>query len=130
MSDHPNVGAMRRSYEAFASGDLDALRALWTDDVVFHVTGVGDLDGDYVGPDAVLGFLGRLAAETEGSFRLDLHTILADDEHSVSLLRQHAERRGRSSDVQVVHVTHMRDGKTCEFWAATTDPVDTVAFWA
>ena len=129
MGEHPNATAARRAYEAFSTGDVEALRGLWADDIVFHVIGVLDLDGDYVGHDAVFGFFARLAQATGGSFRLDVHAIVADDEHAVTLLHQHAEREGRSFEGQVVHVAHMRDGKTREFWSATTDPVAAVAFW-
>ena len=130
LSDHPNEDVVRRAYEAFASGDMGTIRTLWTDDIVFHVKGLGELDGDYAGPDAVFGFFAKLSAETDGTFRLDVHTILADDEHSVTLLMQHAERRGRTLDSEVVHIGHMRDGKTSEFWAAVTDPGAAVAFWS
>jgi len=129
MAEHPNVDVVRRSYQAFADGDLSTLRGLWTGDITFHVKGLADLDGDYRGPDEVFAFLGRLAQETGGTFRLDVHAILADDEHTATMLTQHAERNGASRSSDLVHVSHMRDGKTAEFWVATTDPVSDVAFW-
>ena len=67
---------------------------------------------------------------TGGTFRLDVHTVLADDEHSAALLTQHATRNGRSITTNVVHVGHLRDGRTSEFWAAFTDPAAIVDFWA
>ena len=130
MDEHPNVGVVRKAYEAFTSGDMETLRTLWTDDIVFHVKGLGELDGDYTGPGDIFGFFTRLAAETNGTFRVEVHTILADDEHSTTLLTQHAERQGRVRDDQIVHIGHMREGKTCEFWSAVTDPAGAVAFWA
>jgi ketosteroid isomerase-like protein len=57
MREHPNVGAIRRGYLAFSSGDVATMRSLWTDDLVYHVRGAGELDGDYDGPYEVLGFL-------------------------------------------------------------------------
>lgn len=130
MGDHPNIDVIRRSYDAFAAGDLATLRGLWTEDITFHVKGLGQLDGDYHGPDEVVGFLGRLAAETGGTFRLDVHAILADDEHGAVLVTSHAERNGRSRTSQQVHVSHLRDGRTQEFWSATTDPEQDLAFWS
>jgi ketosteroid isomerase-like protein len=58
---------------------------------------------------------------TEGSFRLDLHAVLADDEHGVALVAATASRGGRSITVNEAHVFHLRDGKVVEFWDATTD---------
>lgn len=130
MVDHPNVEVARRAYKAFAEGDVAAMRDSWADDVTFHIRGVGRLDGDYRGPEAVLGFLGSVMEETGGTFRLEVHSVLADDEHGVTLLTQHAERGGQTRTSEVVHVVHLRDGRTTEFWAASTDPVADVAFWA
>jgi ketosteroid isomerase-like protein len=58
---------------------------------------------------------------TEGSFRLDLHAVFADDEHGVALVAATASRGGRSITVNEAHVFHLRDGKVVEFWDATTD---------
>jgi ketosteroid isomerase-like protein len=129
MAEHPNVTAIRRGYEAFAAGDMATLRDTWTEDIIWHVKGAGQLGGDYLGPDEVFGFLGKLAEETGGTFRLDVHAILADDEHGAVLATAIAERHGKSLSSQVVHVLHASDGKTREFWVATTDPAATLDFW-
>ena len=130
MAEHPNVDVVRRSYQAFASGDLESLRALWTDDIAFHVQGSGKLNGDYHGPDEVFGMFAELAQETGGTFRLEVHAILADDEHSAIMLTQYGTRNGRTLATKVVHIGHLREGKTAEFWEAFTDPDAIDDFWA
>ena len=85
MTTHPNVELTRRGYEAFAKGDVQALRELMDDDVTWHVSHCGPLSCSYHGQNDVLGFLVRLAQETGGTFRLDVHDILANDEHVVAL---------------------------------------------
>ena len=130
MTEHPNVELTRRGYEAFAKGDLVALSELFADDVTWHVAGVGPLSGTYRGRDEVFGFFGRLAEETAGTFRLDVHDVLANDEHSVALCTLSASRRGKSVEVPVANVTHVRDGKVTEFWGATADPQASIDFWS
>jgi len=130
MTEHPNVELSRRGYDAFAKGDLAALTELIADDVVWHVRGLGPLNGDYHGRDQVFGFFGQLAQETGGTFRLDVHDILANDEHSVALCTLSATRGGKSIQVQVANVSHNRDGQVTEFWGATADPEATLGFWA
>lgn len=76
-----------------------------------------------------MGFLGKLAEESEGTFRLDVHDILGNDEHSVALVMTHVTRKGATLDNQVVQVTHVRDGQTAEFWSASTNPVASTEFW-
>jgi uncharacterized protein len=131
VTEHPNVEYARRGYAAFGSGDLATLSELIADDAVWHAQGVGPLSGDYHGRDEVFGFFGRLAEETGGTFRLDVHDILANDEHTAVLATLTASRNGKSIEVPVVNVSHNDgDGKITEFWTSTTDPQAALDFWA
>ena len=129
MTEHPNVELTRQGYEAFAKGDLATLSELMADGVTWHVLGVGSLDGTYRGREDVFGFFGRLAEETGGTFRLDVHDVLANDGHAVALCTLSASRGGKSIEVPVANVSHMRDGKITEFWSSTTDPQASIDFW-
>jgi uncharacterized protein len=131
VTEHPNVERARRGYDAFAKGDLATLSELMADNVVWHVKGVGPLNGDYRGRDQVFGFFGRLAEETGGTFRLEVHDILANDDHTAVLATLSSSRGGKSVSIPVVNVTHNDgDGRITEFWAATTDPEAGLDFWA
>jgi ketosteroid isomerase-like protein len=122
MAEHPNVALVRRGYAAFGGGDMDALRELIADDVVWHTGGHNPLTGDYEGLDATLGLFGQFFEISGGDVRQDLHAVLADDEHAVALVKQHLGRPdGRSYDGNDVHVFHIRDGKVTEFWAYSED---------
>lgn len=121
MAEHPNVARIRDGYAAFVRGDFAALNELFAEDVVFHVPGRNQLTGDYRGRDAVYGFFGKLMEVTEGSFGIEVHAVLADDEHGVALAVTTAGRGGRSMKVNEAHVTHLRDGRIVEFWVASTD---------
>jgi hypothetical protein len=129
MAEHPNAELTRRGYEAFAKGDLAALSDLIADDVVWHVSGAGPLSGDYVGRDAVFAYFLTLAQETGGTFPLDLHDVVGNDEHVVALCTLYASRAGKSIEIPVANVNHMRDGRLTEFWSATTDPQASIDFW-
>jgi uncharacterized protein len=130
MTEHPNVELSRRGYDAFAQADVATLTELIADDAVWHVRGLGPLNGDYRGRDQVFGFFGRLAEETGGTFRLDVHDILANDEHTVALCTASGTRRGKSIQTPVANVSHNRDGQITEFWTAATDPEATLDFWS
>jgi ketosteroid isomerase-like protein len=131
VTEHPNVEYARRGYAAFGSGDLATLSELIADDAVWHAQGVGPLSGDYHGRDQVFGFFGRLAEETGGTFRLDVHDILANDEHTAVLATLTASRNGKSIEVPVVNVSHNDgNGQITEFWTSTTDPQAALDFWA
>jgi len=130
VTEHPNIELARRGYDAFAKGDLATLAELIADDSAWHVQGVGHLSGTYRGQEEIFGFFGRLAAETGGTFRLDVHDVLANDEHVVVLCMLSASRGNKSIEVPVANVTHMRDGKITGFWTSTTDPQASIDFWA
>jgi uncharacterized protein len=121
MAEHPNVTRIKDAYAAFAKGDLAVLEDFFADDVLWHNIGRNQLAGEYRGREALFGFFGKLAELTEGSFRADLHTVFADDEHGVALAVLTASRGGRSIEVNEAHVFHLRDGKAVELWTPSTD---------
>ena len=123
MADHPNVERMRKGYDAFGRGDLDYLRnEMFADDVVFHAPGDNPLAGDYKGIDEVFGFFGKLVQESGGTFSLEIHDLLANDEHAVGLHTAHAEREGKTLRDNNTLVFHVRDGKVTEVWQYWADP--------
>jgi len=121
MAEHPNVARIRDGYTAYAKGDMAILNDLFAEDLQWHEAGRNQVSGEYRGRDAVFGLLGKLFEITEGSLRIDLHAVFADDEHGVALVTVSGSRGGRSLKVTGVHVTHLRDGKVAEFWNANTD---------
>ena len=76
MTDHPNAKVVRQGYEAFAQGDLDALREFMVHDVVWHEPGRGPLAGDHKGPEGVLALLGELRARSDGTFGVEIVDLL------------------------------------------------------
>ena len=128
---HPNEEMLREAYDAFAKGDMDAVRErYWTEDITFHVGGRNSLSGTYRGADEVLRFFGELAARTEGTFQVaELHAVLADDEHAVALARLSGRRGDKSLDVDAAHVFHLRDGRVAEFWDHPADQYAWDEFW-
>jgi uncharacterized protein len=121
MAEHPNVARIRDGYAAFAAADFAVLTDLFAEDLVWHVGGRSQVAGDYRGRDAVFGMFGRLLEITQGSFHVDPHAVLADDEHGVALVTETASRDGQSIKVNGAHVFHLREGKVTEFWTASTD---------
>jgi ketosteroid isomerase-like protein len=121
MAEHPNVARIQDGYAAFAKGDFDVLTDLFAENIVWHSGGRNQLTGDYRGREAVFGYFAKLMEVTDGTFRIDLHAVLADDEHGVALAVVTASRDGNSIAVNEADVMHLRDGKVTEFWTASVD---------
>jgi ketosteroid isomerase-like protein len=118
---HPNEELVRSAFDAFAEGDTDTLRELMDQDVVWHVPGRNQLSGDHRGVDAILGFLARTMELTGGTFRAELHDVVANDEHAVALYVSRGEREGRTLETRDVLVIHIRNGKLAETWLSPGD---------
>ena len=125
-----NAAAVRRGYEAFNSGDLATLRELFTEDAVWHAAGRGPLSGEKRRRDAILAFFGQVAERTGGTFRAELHDVLADDEHAVGMHTTVGQREGRNLQVHTVMVFHLRNGKVSEAWEHSSDTQTVDEFFA
>ena len=119
---HPNEDLVRRGYDAFSSGDMQTLRELWHPDIVWHVPGRSQISGDHR-VDAVLGYFGQMMELTGGALRVNVHDVVANDEHAVGLHSTHAERAGKTLDDNNTLVFHVRDGKVTEVWQYQVRPV-------
>jgi hypothetical protein len=118
---HPNEDLIRRGYDAFSRGDMETLRELFHPDIVWHAPGRSQLSGDHRGVDAVLGYFGGTMELTGGAFTVEVHDVVANDEHTVGLHKTHAERAGRTLEDNNTLVFHIRDGKVTEVWQYWTD---------
>jgi ketosteroid isomerase-like protein len=54
--------------------------------------------------------------QTEGSLKLDLHDVIANEEHVVGLHSTSAQRAGKSFETTEAIVFHIRDGRVSEAW--------------
>jgi len=114
---HANEELVRRGYDAFSRGDMNALRdEVFADDVTFHIPGQNRIAGNHVGKKSVLDFLGKVMELSGGSFRLEVHDLLGSGEHAVGLTTHTGQRAGRTANYHSVHVWHVRDGKISELW--------------
>ena len=90
---HPNEDLVRKGYAAFGRGDTDALqRQFFAEHVCHHVPGRSPLAGDYQGVAQVLEWLGRQFELSGGTIRAEVHDVVANDEHAVSLVTVRGER--------------------------------------
>ncbi len=130
MAEHPNVALLRKGYEAFAKGDTATLTELFSENVVWHVAGSNPISGEHRGRDAVFAFFAKVTQLSGGTFKIELHDVLANDEHAVALTRGTASRQGRQLNSLDTAVYHMRNGKVTEAWSFAQDQRVTDEFWS
>ena len=130
--NNENVERMRRGYDAFAKGDLDTLRELFSPDIVWHSGGNNPLTGDYKGIDEVFGYFGKIFEATGGDMQTEVHDLLANDEHGVAITHVRASRPdGRTMDMNQIGVFHQNDQNlVTEAWIVPEDAQAADAFFA
>jgi len=106
---------------AMARGDLATARQVFAPDVVYTVPGKSVLAGTYRGPEAVMGYLGRLIELTQGTYRISkMHWMVSDDHVSLHTVN-HAERGGRNLTWNEVIVFTFRAGKKAHIELLSAD---------
>jgi ketosteroid isomerase-like protein len=126
--EHPNVTIAREGFEAFQKGDMGWMDEHMSDDIVWHVGGNSKWAGTYTGKANVLDFFGRQTQALAGSPEVDIHDILGNDDHVVTMGTAKAKAAdGSSAEWKYVQVFHIKDGKTTEVWGmaendAAVDP--------
>jgi uncharacterized protein len=126
---HPNEILLQQAYEAQARGDIDGYIELLSDDFVLHIPGRSQIGGDYRGKDEVRRHFREITELSAGTFRTEIHDVLASDEHIVGLVNARAEREGVLVDLPRVHVWHVRDGKLAELWLHPGDQYAFDEYW-
>lgn len=127
--EHPNVTLLREGFEAFQKGDTNWMDQHLSDDVVWHVGGNSKWSGAYEGKAKVLDFFARQAKAMEEPPSVDIHDVLGNDDHVITIGTASAIGPGGSSaEWKFVQVFHIKDGKATEVWGmaendAAVDPL-------
>ena len=130
MIEHPNANLIRRGYDAFARGDLDALSEFMAHDVVWHEPGRGPLAGDYKGPEGVIALLGSLRARSGGTFTVEIVDLLATAERAVAIQEETARRGDRALDMASAVEFEIHQGKITEVTVYHADMYHFDEFWS
>ena len=125
------VDRLRRGYDNFGKGDLEAIRADLAPDIVWHVGGNSPLTGDYKGIDDVFALFGRFFTETGGTLKNEVHDVLANETHGVVMFKQSAERNGKKLETNIVHIIHLDpEGRIKESWFFPEKAAEVDQFWS
>jgi hypothetical protein len=127
VKEHPNAALIKNMYAAFATETyLPTLREIFSQDIVWHLPGTHPASGDHRGRDAVFAAM----ATFDGFVQLELHDVVANDEHAVALLRATGHRKGKQYDALEIDTFHIKDGKVTEFWSFSEDQRMTDEYWS
>jgi RNA 2',3'-cyclic 3'-phosphodiesterase len=109
----------------YAGGDLDSVRSLLSDHVVWHVPGRSAIAGEHTGIDAVLAYFDLRRRLADQTFQVTVHGAALIADRVVQLAGGRAVRGGRSLEWETAGVFRVADGRIAECWLV---PFDQYAF--
>ena len=131
MAEHPDVALVRRGYQAFATGDFATLSEVIADDAIQFQPGTGAMSGEHKGLQSILEFYGRLAAETNGTFKAELQSLYTDGNGCVVAIHRSVGQRGaKQLDAGTVLIFTVRDGAAQNIHGCQEDIEEWDNFWA
>ena len=128
-TEHPNALLIRQAWQAVAHSDVETLRALWADDIIWHVTGNTPWRGTHVGIANVIDLLAQVG-ESGDTYDMSLESVLANDQFGVLVYRVSTKRSDRVLDVHQVLLCRFEGRRIREVWALALDPQAVDAFWS
>ncbi len=109
---HDDADILRQAYDAFRTQDMATLETLVSPRVRWHEAG---LEQPIEGREALAA---RFATASGLVSEIDLHDVVAGDEHCVALVTAHLRKPdGDHVTYRAVEVVHVEDGMITERWA-------------
>jgi ketosteroid isomerase-like protein len=128
-NERRTASLLRRLFEAFEAGDMDAIGARYAEDIRWHMPGQSLLAGDYVGRAAVMEHLNRYIELTD-SYRVEILDLMAGERHATSLYRVTGSRLDRELDMQLITLYAIADSAVQEVWVLPMDQATFDGFWS
>jgi uncharacterized protein len=125
-----NIDVVRRGYEAFAKGDIETLKTLFSASANWRQTEAGVLKGSYQGAPAILEFFGQLAHETQGSLRVEPQAITASGDHVFVWERFTGKRKGQTLETTEVIIFKLDKGVVAEAITFQSNYTAFAKFWS
>jgi RNA 2',3'-cyclic 3'-phosphodiesterase len=117
-------------YAGSGSGEVDGVRELLADDVVWHVPGASAIAGEHRGVEAVLAYMDARRRIMDGTFRVTVHGAALIADRVVQLAAGTALRDGREVGWETVGVFRVSGGRIAECWLIPFDQAAFDAIWS
>ena len=113
--EHPNADLVRRAHQSFKSGDPEAWKEFFAEDIVWTVTGEGEASGVTHGFPGVMKNFMDIMEWTGGTYNAVPVDYLGTDHFAFAMARAQAKRPdGRTMDMPEYVAFKVRDGKLVE----------------
>lgn len=104
LAESPLIRMLRLGHARFAHLKLERFIDGIADNIEWYTPGDHPLSGKVVGIEGVVDWIRRSAEMTDGTFRADIHRIVADDEYASVISTYRGERKGMTLEMPGVQV--------------------------
>lgn len=114
-TEHPHAARLRDGFAAFARGDLDTVRATMAEDCVWTNAGTSVIAGSWTGWAEIEAMFVKLFEATDGTFSMQVLSVLADDERAVCIYDATSTVAGQTRTMRFALVEEFdADGLACQ----------------
>lgn len=129
-TQNPVTEVVQSYFDSLASGDLQKLGSLLSDDIIWHQPGKGQLSKTYRGKGEVFALFGKFMEISKGSFKIDhVESIMANGDLVTATLRFSAKNGKSEIAMNGVDLMKVENGKIKEVFLFSGDQKAEDAFW-
>ncbi len=121
-----NLEAVRLAFDGLGAGDLQAVRAVVSEDIVWHVPGDSKISGDAVGIEA---WAAKLQSLFASGLNAELLNVMAEGDQVITVQRNSASASDGELDILVLNLFTLADGKLSRMQTFPGDQYALDAFW-
>ena len=126
---HPNAVLLTKIYHHFTEGNFIEVLDACADNITFQVAGKSALAGKYNKTNFLTGFAQKLKELSGGTFKLEVHDILASDLHAAVLASSKVTVNGKVVEMRTVHIWRFDHGKPIAWYEYPRDLYQYDATW-
>lgn len=126
--EHRHATLARVAWEAVSTSDVETLREVCSEKLIWHASGRGARAGDYRGRAAVLNYLAAIGDAAE-RFDSRLDHVLVNENLVAVLFHVTGKRRNRVLDTDFILLFRIDAGQIAEVWAVPRDQHAVDEFW-
>lgn len=125
-----HAAVIQKLYADLNQGNADAVIAACADAMTFQVPGKSKLAGKYSKESFAREFPMRMKELSGGSFKLEIHDVLASDLHATVMGTCKLVRDGKPVELRTVHVWRFENGKPLAGYEYPRDLYQYDAVWS
>lgn len=127
---HSNAKILEQIYLDLSKGNIQSVLNTCADQITFQVPGKAVLAGKYSKMNFHKDFFSKLMELTNGTFKTEIHDILASDRHAVVLATDYLIRGGQPFEYRTVHVWRFEGEKPVAWYQYPRDLYQYDVVWA